>query len=207
MEMKEKYIPALSFDWLTPLYDPLIRWFMPESRFKSQLIKQAHIHEGHRVLDLGCGTATLTILIKQTHPDAEVTGLDGDAKILEIARQKAAKSGIRITLDEGMAFNLPYAENSFDRALSSLVLHHLTEDNKRRALAEVFRVLKPDGEFHVADFRRQNKSLPTLFRETGFEQVEECGEYMTIFGKLSLWSARCAKDAPPSDNSFNPDAR
>ena len=193
MEKNEKYIPALSFDWLTSLYDPLIRWFMPESRFKTRLVKQAHIQGGHRVLDLGCGTATLTILIKQTHPDAEVIALDGDAKILEIARKKAAKVGAEIILHEGMAYQLAYAENSFDRVLSSLVLHHLTVDNKRRALAEVFRVLEPDGELHVADFRRPNKSLSKLFRETGFAGVEEYAKYKTIFGTLSLWQARCAK--------------
>src|SRR5215210_6233006 len=107
MEKNEKYIPALSLDWLTPLYDPLIRWFMPESKFKTRLVMQAHIRRGHRILDLGCGTATLTILIKEAHPDAEVIGLDGDAKILEIARKKAARVGAEITLQKGLAFQLP----------------------------------------------------------------------------------------------------
>ncbi|HKO99353.1 MAG TPA: hypothetical protein VJU86_20305 [Pyrinomonadaceae bacterium] len=64
------YIPALSRDWLTPLYDSLIRWTMPESTFKRRLIGQTRIKSGHRVLDLGCGTATLTLFIKQSHFDA-----------------------------------------------------------------------------------------------------------------------------------------
>ena len=193
MEKNDKYIPALNVDLLTPLYDPFIRWLMPESKFKTNLVKQAHIQGGHRVLDLGCGTATLTILIKQIHPNADVTGLDGDANILEIARKKAAKVGARITLNEGMAYQLPYAENSFERVLSSLMLHHLSSDNKRRALAEVFRVLKPNCDLHVADFRRPNKTLMTMLRETGFEQIEEYAEYMTLFGKLSLWRAQSVK--------------
>jgi ubiquinone/menaquinone biosynthesis C-methylase UbiE len=194
MDKNDKYIPAASFHWLTPLYDPLVRWFMPETKFKSHLIEQAHIQTGHRVLDLGCGTATLTILIKETHPDTEVTGLDGDAGILEIARQKAAKAGAEITLEKGMAFQLPYAENSFDRVLSSLVLHHLTIDNKRRTLAEVFRVLEPDGELHVVDFKRANKTLSTMLQAAGFKRVEEYARYRTIFGTLSLWRARCAQE-------------
>ena len=192
MEKNEKYIPALNFGWLTPLYDPLIRWSMPAAKFKTRLVKQARLQGGHRVLDLGCGTATLTILIKQIHPDAEVIGLDGDSRILEIARKKAAKVSAEITLHQAMAFQLPYAENSFDRVLSSLVLHHLTVDNKRRTLAEVRRVLEPQGELHVADFRRPNKSLPAMFRETGFERVEEYAEYRTVFGTVSLWRARGA---------------
>jgi ubiquinone/menaquinone biosynthesis C-methylase UbiE len=190
MKKNEKYIPALNFNWLTPLYDPLVRWFMPESKFKSQLVKQAHIQSGQRVLDLGCGTATLTVLIKQTHPYVEVFGLDGDAKVLEIARKKAVKAGVEITLHEGLAFQLPYANKSFDRVLSSLMFHHLTTENKRRALAEIFRVLQPNGELDIADFRRPNKSLPTMFRETGFEETEEYKKYKTIFGTLSLWWAR-----------------
>jgi SAM-dependent methyltransferase len=66
MKRGEKYIPALGFDWLTPLYDPLVKWLMPESKFKSHLVRQACIQAGQRVLDVGCGTATLTVLIKQT---------------------------------------------------------------------------------------------------------------------------------------------
>lgn len=176
---------------------------MPESKFKTRLVQEANIQGGQRVLDLGCGTATLTILIKQTHPDADVVGLDGDTKILEIARHKAAKASAEITLHEGMTFHLPYAENSFDRVLSSLVLHHLTAEKKQRTLAEVFRVLDSRGEMHVADFRRQNKALTMMFREAGFEQVEEYDEYRTIFGTLSLWRARCAKEPPPLDKTFS----
>jgi ubiquinone/menaquinone biosynthesis C-methylase UbiE len=67
------------------------------------VVEQAHIRRGDRILDLGCGTATLTILIKRTHPGAEVAGLDGDPRILEIARRKAAKEGLEIKLDEGMS--------------------------------------------------------------------------------------------------------
>ena len=69
---RARYIPARSFDWLTPLYDPFIRWTTREMTFKPHLVRRARIEPGHRVLDLGCGTATLTILAKQAHPDADV---------------------------------------------------------------------------------------------------------------------------------------
>jgi len=190
MKRGENYIPALGFDWLTPLYDPLVKWFMPESKFKSHLVKEACVQAGQRVLDVGCGTGTLTIIVKQTHPDAEVFGLDGDAGILEIARGKATRAGVEVTLLEGLAFQLPYADKSFDRVLSSLMFHHLTTENKRLALSEVFRVLEPDGELHIADFRKPNESLPTMFREAGFEQVKEYAKYRTLFGTLSLWRAQ-----------------
>lgn len=190
MRRGKKYIPALNFDWLTPLYDPVVKWLMPESEFKGRLVEQARISAGHRVLDVGCGTATLTVLVKQTHPGAEVFGLDGDAKILGIARRKAEKAGVALTLTEGMSFHLPYADESFDRVLSSMMLHHLTPEDKRLTLAESFRVLRPGGGLHVADFRRTNEALPTMIWEAGFRQVEECAEYRTLFGKLSLWEAQ-----------------
>lgn len=125
---------------------------MRQEKFKRDLIAQANIRAGQSVLDLGCGTGTLTILIKQTHPDARVVGLDADEKILEIARDKARKTKAEIVFDEGRAFRLPYADQSFDRVVSSLVLHHLTREDKQRALKEAYRVLRADGEIHIVDF-------------------------------------------------------
>ena len=116
---RQKYVPALTYEWLTSFYDPLIRWTTREVAFKRRLVKQAEITNGHRVPDLGCGTATLTILVKAMHPGAEVIGLDGDPKILGLARAKVAKAGLDITLDEGQAFELPYDNSSFDRVVSS----------------------------------------------------------------------------------------
>jgi len=209
---EDKYIPAFGFRWLTRFYDPFIRWTMPEAALKRQLVEQARIRPGHRVLDLGCGTATLTILIKQLHPGAEVAGLDGDQKILEIAMAKVARAGLDIALEQGMSFALPYPDSSFDRALSSMVFHHLTGENKARTLQEVFRVLRPGGELHVADFGKPHNALmglislimrrletasdnikgllPGMVRRAGFEEVEEAARRMTIFGTVCLYRAR-----------------
>lgn len=147
----DKFIPALGNDRLTQLYDPLL-WFMRERRFKTELVVQAQISNGSRVLDVGCGTGTLAIMIKKLHSQADVIGIDADSKILGIARAKAAKAGVKLTFDRGMADQLPYADSSFHRVLSSLFLHHLKTENKRRTLREAFRVLRPGGRFDVVDF-------------------------------------------------------
>ena len=212
---RHEYIPALNYDWLTPLYDPLMRWTLRESTFKRHLLKQAGIERGHRVLDLGCGTGTLTLLIKSHYPKAEVFGLDADPKVLAVARAKAAKAGLIVRLDHGMAFELPYPDASFDRVISSLLFHHLTRENKERTLKEIFRVLRQGGELHVADWGKArnwpmrvafllvqmldgfettadnvNGLLPEMFRSAGFEEVQETIRYMTIVGTLSLYVAR-----------------
>ena len=212
---QEAYIPALKYQWLTSLYDPVLRWTMREDTFKRHLVKQAHIEEGHRVLDLGCGTATLTLFIKQTHPEAEVIGLDGDQQVLEIARTKVAEAGLNIKLDHELAFDTSYADNTFDRVLSSLLFHHLTRENKSKVLKEVFRILRPGGELHIADWGKAqnglmrsvfllvqildgfettadnvNGLLPALMDEVGFENVRETAQYATMFGSLSLYRTR-----------------
>jgi len=206
------FIPAFSYGSLTPFYDSIMQRAMRESIFKRQLVEQARIAKGQRVLDVGCGTGTLTVLLKEDQPAAEVVGVDGDPKILEIARSKIAKAGLNIALDYGLSFELPYQNNTFDRVIFSLVLHHLTRENKIRSLKEAFRVLKPAGELHVADLGRPQNMLmrlpsviirqleeasdnvegllPIMIRNSGFEQVEETTTYMTVFGTVALYRAR-----------------
>jgi ubiquinone/menaquinone biosynthesis C-methylase UbiE len=158
-KQEPSYIPALSYDRLTPLYDILIRWTMPESRFKRQLVAEAKIKNDDRILDLGCGTATLTILIRSIHAEATVIGIDGDLMILEIGKKKGKKANVDIVLAQAMSYELPYPSGSFDRVLSSLMFHHLTRENKVRSLKEVYRVLRNGGELHIADFGKPQNLL------------------------------------------------
>jgi ubiquinone/menaquinone biosynthesis C-methylase UbiE len=211
----EKYIPALSYDLLTPLYDPVVRLTTRENAFKKALIEQARIEDARRVLDLACGTGTLTVMIKTAAPQAAVVGIDGDRKILKIAVTKAKKASLDIRFDEGLSFALPYPDESFDRVFSSLFFHHLTRKNKLKTLGEVKRILKPRGEFHVADFGQPanflmrfssviikrfdspettadnfNGLLPKLIDETGFEAIEETNHFNSAFGTIRLHKSR-----------------
>jgi len=178
---------------------------------QGRLIEQAQIRPGYRVLDLGCGTGTLTLMIKQAHPQAGVTGLDVDREVLALARQKTTRSGVQIAFDEGLAWDMPYSDKIFDRVFSSLMVHHMTSENKRRTFLEIFRVLKPAGEFHLLDFDKPHSiwmcrvaavmrnleeaaenfagRIPSFLEETGFIQVEETGYEASVFGPLSRYQA------------------
>ena len=215
-----RYIPAFSFGFLTPLYDCIMRWVTRETVFKPSLVRQMEITREYKVLDLGCGTARLTVLIKKACPEAEVVGFDVDSRILGIAQSKIKKTGVDIALNLGTALCLPYADNSFDRVASSMVLHHLTRENKIRALKEVFRVLQPNGELHIADFGKPQNIpmhfpsliirhleeacdsvkglLPKIFQLAGFQEIKEKGKYSSLFGTIALYKMR-----KPEKNDLN----
>lgn len=151
METSRTYLPAAGHDWALPFYDPLVK-LLGGDQARRALLDQAVLRSGQRVLDIGCGTGSLVVLIKRLHPDIEVVGLDPDPKALARAKRKAERGSARIQFDQGFADELPYPEASFDRVFSSLMFHHLGRDGKEAMLREVRRILKPGGFLSLLDF-------------------------------------------------------
>ena len=144
--------PALGLHALTPLYDAFTAVVDPGKGFRYAVAAHLAAQPGERVLDVACGTGTLAIVLKQVTPDAEIVAADIDPAILRIARRKAAAAGLDVTFHEASADALPLGDVTVDRAVSTLAFHHLDGDTKRRALAEIRRVLRPGGRFVLADF-------------------------------------------------------
>ncbi len=157
--MSREFIPALRFHWLTGLYDPIIALTTRESVFKDRLIELANFRYGARVLDVGCGTGTLAIRLKQKRDDVVVSGIDGDNAVLARAKKKAAKFGVNIQFDQGLSFALPYADATYDQIVSTLFFHHLLWDDKIATLKEALRVLKPGGHLHIADWGKATSPM------------------------------------------------
>jgi ubiquinone/menaquinone biosynthesis C-methylase UbiE len=102
------------------------------------------------VLDVGCGTGVLTAaLATAVGPRARVVGVDASADMIDRAR--ATRPGC--TFAVGLAESLDHPDAAFDVVASSLMIHHLPEDLRHRALAEMHRVLRPGGRLLVADYR------------------------------------------------------
>ena len=209
------YLPALRFRALTRFFDPLLRVAMPEERLKRRLVEQARPAGASRILDVGCGTGTLAILVKQAAPGAEVVGLDADPEILEIAREKSERAGTEVRFVHGFSTALPFDDGTVDRVLSSLFFHHLEGEAKRHTAAEIARVLRPGGELHVADIGRPsdplmralvmqvrvfdgfeqtrdnvNGALPEIFAGAGLDEVSEGERFRTAVGTVALYRAR-----------------
>jgi ubiquinone/menaquinone biosynthesis C-methylase UbiE len=149
--VERPFVPGLGREWLLPLYDPLTA-AIGINRARRLLVEHASLRAWHHVLDVGCGTGTLALMIKRRFPDAAVTGIDPDAKALVRGGLKAKNAGVRVQFDRGFGDALPYAEASFDRVLSSFMFHHLDRGEKAGMLREARRVLKPDGRLLLVDF-------------------------------------------------------
>ena len=211
----EGYLPALRFRSLTRIYDPLIRATTQERRFRERVLARAELAPDQRVLDLGCGTGTLAVLVKRAEPAAEVLGVDPDREILIRAREKADEASASVRFEVGSGSELPYADDSFDTVLSTLVLHHLTPEERRAALTEVNRILKPGGRFVVAEWgvapdplmwmlswpvrffdgiERTADSfkglLPERFDAAGLTEAAVHERFRTPFGAIRIYTAR-----------------
>ena len=163
----------------------------PNSRM---VVEMAGIKPGDRVLDVGCGTGSLTLTAKgYSGASGSVCGIDASPEMVDAARKKATRSGSEVVFEVGLIEQLNFPAASFDVVISRLVIHHLPDDLKRRGFAEIFRVLKPGGLFFIADFtppanpilahiilplvghqmmRQSNvRAIPPLLSATGFVDV------------------------------------
>ena len=203
------YIPAFGKDALLPFYDLLTR-FLGMGRSYDTLVAQAELADGLRVLEIGCGTGNVTVRVKRDEPGADVVGADPDPLALARAQRKArGLTGIRF--ERAYAQELPFADEEFDRVLSSMMLHHLDDDVKAGAAAEIHRVLRPGGTLHIVDVggpmtahdgfaaRRMLRSphisgslgdaIPRLLRSVGFDCTVVASRPHCLVGGLTFYRA------------------
>jgi demethylmenaquinone methyltransferase/2-methoxy-6-polyprenyl-1,4-benzoquinol methylase/phosphoethanolamine N-methyltransferase len=150
-----KLTEGVTLDHAAPVYDvlaPLMTLGLERS-FHRRVIALLNLRGGEQILDIGCGTGTLTRDIAAALTDKEkscCTGLDAAERMIEVARRKAAQVP-NIHFDAAIAEHLPYENETFDAAVSTFFFHHIHFALKRQVLAEAARVLKPGGRFIIVD--------------------------------------------------------
>ncbi len=176
----------------------------PNSRM---VIELAKVKPGDKVLDVGCGTGNLTLTAKSfAGISGAVYGIDAAPEMIEAARKKAKRAGYDAVFEVGLVEKIPFPDATFDVVVSRLVIHHLPDDLKRKAFAEIFRVLKPGGHFLVADFRPPTNPIlshvtsaivgqhmmqtdvsiiPSLFSAAGFVEIRSGPTQSAILAYVS----------------------
>lgn len=146
-------------------YDALVTalTFGRARAFRESVLDLASLSPGEQVLDVGCGTGDLALAAKRrTGADGTVRGVDAGAEMVARATGKAARQGLDVMFDVAPAQDLPFPDASFDLVLCTLMMHHLPEDGRRQAIAEMRRVLKPGGRLLVADLAHEKGLLASL---------------------------------------------
>jgi ubiquinone/menaquinone biosynthesis C-methylase UbiE len=136
-------------------YDTLVGLlsFGQERQLRQATLDLAKIQSGDQILEVGCGTGTLSLAAKaQAGSQGQVAGIDVAPDMIETAQQKAKRAGLPVQFQVGPIEAIPYPEGQFDLVLSSLMLHHIHGDTaKQQGLHEVYRVLKPGGRLLIVD--------------------------------------------------------
>ncbi|MEQ1868174.1 MAG: class I SAM-dependent methyltransferase [Alphaproteobacteria bacterium] len=209
------YVPALGDRRLTPFYDATVSLMTCERTWRRAFIKQIDPTPRDVILDVGCGTGTLAVMLKQACPGASIYGIDPDPEVLSRAELKARDADVLVHFAKGFAQDTAAARVRPNKVVSSLVLHQVPSLAKRGAILSAFAALRPGGEFHVADYGEQKSPLmrfafrqvqaldgfantqpnadgilPALMAEAGFTDIRTNVVIPTPTGAISLYSAR-----------------
>lgn len=187
---------GVTLDHAAKVYDllaPLMTLGL-ERRFHRIVIERLALHGSEQILDIGCGTGTLTRDIAAALTDKECSrciGLDAAEQMIDVAIKKAA--GIpNIHFDAAIAEHLPYLSESFDAAVSTFFFHHIRFALKKQVLTEAARVLKPGGRFIIVDVDIPTTWFGALCARSGHWLFQQNEIAENIEGKL-----REAFDASP----------
>jgi 16S rRNA G1207 methylase RsmC len=204
---------------LSPLLDVAAGLFSRDGGWRTAFAEQIAPSPHDVIADVGCGDGALAVMLAHMAPRATIIGVDPDPAALARARDRAARAGVKVTFVQEYGRNadqaVPYAAPT--KIVSSLVLHKISNAEKRALLEAARRALMPGGILHVADYGAQRTvlmqrlfrtlqalegventdanargALPAMIRAAGFEAVEETMSVSTVAGSISFFRARAA---------------
>jgi len=151
-------------------YDPITQYVLaPNENWNREAVIKAVSGNPRQIIDLGCGTGSTTIMLKQAFPDAEVVGLDLSPQMLVMAKHKAQQAELDIQWLHGLAEATNLADGEFDLVTASLLFHETPPDIAQAILKEGYRLLSPGGKIAILDGHqktlRKTPWLTEIFEE------------------------------------------
>lgn len=135
-----------------PVFSRVAGWTGYAAACRVRALLGEAVRPGERVVDIGTGPATIPLHLQRFFPTAAFCGLDISPAMLAQARRHSQRMAVPLGLMCGAGEALPLADHSLDVVISFFTMHHL--DDPGALLAEVDRVLRPEGRFLLIDFRR-----------------------------------------------------
>ena len=158
-----------------------------EKRLRQLTLDLAQLRPGDKVLEIGCGTGTLTLAARtRVGASGEALGIDIAPEMVAIADRKAARKGVAGSFHVGSIENIPFPEHRFDEVMCSFMIFHMPDDVRRKGFAEIYRILKPGGHLFIIDGVDVHKLAPVL-KEFSFSDIEM---NRTKLNFIRLWSIR-----------------
>ncbi|HEV2140209.1 MAG TPA: class I SAM-dependent methyltransferase [Candidatus Dormibacteraeota bacterium] len=178
------------FNRWAPTYDQSLlrrRVFEPVHRTVLDLAA-AEAARPSAILDVGCGTGRLLRAAEDRFPGASLDGVDAAIEMVKEAERERPE-GSRINFQTATAEHLPFPDGQFDLVFSTMTFHHWADQGK--GIAEVRRVLKPDGRWLLADFSPAGlmRYVRRLFRFQRFRERKEL-DLMLAAGGLKVMAER-----------------
>lgn len=177
-------------------YDAVTQYALPpnETWVRQSLINAIRVKPS-RILDLGCGTGSTTLMLKKAFPNAEVIGLDLSPYMLIAADHKSRKDNLEIQWKHGKAEQTNFPDASFDLVTASLLFHEMPPEMAQSVLQECFRLLKPGGEVIILDGSqktlRHTDWLTNVFEEPYIQAYAQ--------GSVDAWMGAAGFDAIQSE--------
>lgn len=176
-------------------YDSYMRniTFGRERLLRDATVRMAQVKPGDCVLEVGCGTGTLTLAMKkQVGPIGKAFGIDLIPGMIAASQRKAADANEEITFQEGSIDAIPFPDNQFDVVMCSFMIFHMSGETRKKGIQDIFRTLKPNGRLFVLDldlpvqpfqrtiaklllgfmFEHKMEELLPLMKEAGFADLE-----------------------------------